>query len=113
MDAIVDNSRKVKEALDVWAKSMDDDFNCLSYARSMGFANGGSVGDWEDFEHSVDKNMADNVQAIYDGLQERMQLAIDHFHLAAVWRSNRTRLEDDYGDALIQIEIGLRKRGLI
>ena len=44
----------------------------------------------------VENNLAINVQAIYEGLKHPQQLAIDHFHLAAVWRSNRSNLEDDY-----------------
>ena len=62
----------------------------------------------------VEKNMAINVQAIYDGLPSLQQLAIDHFHLHAVWRSTRPgALDDAYGNALMAVEIGLRRRGLI
>lgn len=110
---IADNERKVKDALEVWAEWVRSDTIDLGYGKCMGFESGGSVGGWEDFERKVDKNMAINVQAIYDGLPHGQQLALDHFHLSAVWRSNRTNLEDDYSDAVIGIEVGLRKRGLI
>jgi hypothetical protein len=110
---IADVDRKVRDALEVWAEWVKADTIDLGYGRCMGFESGGSVGGWEDFERKVDKNMAVNVQAIYDGLEQRLQLSLDHFHLAAVWRSNRTRLEDDYADALMSVEVGLRKRGLL
>jgi hypothetical protein len=112
---INDNEAKVKEALQVWSEWMEQDQteNALGYGRCVGFDSGGSVSGWDDFERKVDKNMAINVQAIYEGLKHPQQVAIDHFHLAAVWKSNRTNIEDDYAGALVAIEIGLRRRGLI
>lgn len=115
MRVIEDNQAKVKDALSVWAEWMQrgvDD--ALGYGRTMGFEGGGSaISSWEDFEHRVEKNMAINVQAIYEGLPNLQQLAIDHFHLHAVWRSNRVPIEDVYSAALVAMEIGLRRRGLL
>lgn len=112
---INDNEFKVKEALQVWTDWMKQDRleSSLGYGRCVGFDGGGNTSSWDDFERKVENNMAINVQAIYEGLKHAQQLAIDHFHLAAVWKSNRTNIENDYSTALLAIEIGLRRRGLI
>jgi len=110
-----DNDAKVKDALHVWAEWMQSDQveDSLGYGRCVGFASGGSVNGWEDFERKVEKNMAVNMQAIYEGLKHPQQMAIDHFHLSAVWKPQRYSIEDAYAEALIAIEIALRRRGLI
>lgn len=106
---------KVKEALSVWAEWMQGgDEKRLGYGHSVGFNNAShGVSSWDDFERRVEKNLAINVQAIYEGLPHPQQLAIDHFHLSAVWQFNRVRIEDVYADALIAMEVALRRRGLI
>lgn len=115
MRVIDDNQAKVKEALAIWADWMQRGVGGdLGYGRTMGFESGGSaISSWEDFENCVEKNMAVNVQAIYEGLQQLQQLAIDHFHLHAVWRSNRVPIENAYASALLAMEVGLRRRGLL
>ena len=112
---ITDNEYKVKEALNVWSEWMQQDRDAIAmgYGKCSGFDIGGSTSSWSDFERKVENNLAINVQAIYEGLKHTQQIAIDHFHLAAVWKSNRGSLENDYADALIGIEIGLRRRGLL
>ncbi len=111
---ITDNEYKVKEAIEIWAEWMKvGDTQRLGYGQCIGFESSSNISGWDDFERKVDKNMAINVQAIYEGLSQSQQLAINHFYLAAVWRSNRSSLEDDYRQALIVIEIGLRRRGLL
>lgn len=111
-----DNAQKVKDALEVWAESLKNDSSherALGHGRCTGFASGGGSSTWEDFAAKVDKNMAINVQAIFEGLKPPQQLAVSHFHLAAVWKSQRYKLEDCYADALVVIEIALRRRGLV
>jgi hypothetical protein len=109
-----DTSYKLKDAMAVWVEWKNRPDTSLGYGRSTGFASGGSaIESWDDFERKVDKNMAINVQALYEGLNTSQQVAIDHFYLAAVWKSNRTNIEDDLADAMQLIEIGLRRRGLI
>lgn len=112
---IADNQHKVKDALLVWSKWMnnDRDSKALGYGKCAGFDIGGNTSSWDEFERKVENNLAINVQAIYEGLKNSQQIAIDHFYLAAVWKSNRTSLEDDFASALIGIEIGLRRRGLL
>lgn len=111
---ITDNERKVKDALDIWAEWMSrDNSQELGYGRCMGFDAPSTVSGWDDFEHKVDKNMAINVQAILEGLPQSQQDAVFHFHIAAVIYPRRTRIEDDYGNALMALEIGLRRRGLL
>lgn len=115
MNAIlIDIDHKIKDALEIWADwQRHGSDNKLGYGRCVGFEGASNVSGWDDFEHKVDKNMAINVQAIYEGLTQFQQIAIDHFHLSAVWRSNRDSLEEEYSNALMCMEIGLRRRGLI
>ena len=111
---INDLDYKVKEALTIWSEWMRrGNTKEQGYGRCSGFTTDSSVSGWDDFEMKVENNLAINVQAIYEGLKHPQQLAIDHFHLAAVWRSNRSNLEDDYANALIGMQIGLRRRGLL
>lgn len=111
---IDDTDRRVKDALDIWANYMRHDRTVNGYAnKSSGFISGGSVSNFEDLEYSVDIAMAKAVEAILDGLTISQRLSVHHIHLAAVWSSNRTCLEDDYANALICIEIGLRKKGFV
>lgn len=110
-----DSEVKVKNALDVWAEwsQRDQTEVSLGYGRCVGFDNGSSTKSWDDFEHKVEKNLAINVQAIYEGLNQPQQMAVDHFHLSAVWKPQRYRIEDAYAEALMVIEIALRRRGLL
>lgn len=112
---IRDNEASVKEALNVWAEWMKSDQteSALGYGRCVGFDNGGSTSSWDDFERKVEKNMAINMQAIYEGLKHPQQMAVDHFHLSATWKPQRYNIEDAYAEALIAINVALRRRGLI
>lgn len=112
--AISDIDYKVKDAIAVWVEWVQlGDTNKLGFGRCVGFDGASSVSGWDDFERRVDRNMAINVQALYEGLTKSQQVAIDHFHFAAVWISNRTNIEDDYAAAISAITIGLKRRLLI
>lgn len=115
MRKIADSEQKVKDALQVWVDWMrrDRSESELGFGRCVGFDGGGGTSSWDDFARKVDNNMAINVQAIYDGLTFNQRIAVDHFNLGAVWKSNRFNIEDEYATALIAIEIGLRRRMLI
>lgn len=110
---IEDDYYRVKEFLAVWSEWMQRPTESLGYGRTVGFESGGSVSGWEDFERQVEKNMAINTQAILEGLPLNQQHAVFHFHVAAVITPNRTNIEDDYQDALMALEIALRRRGLL
>lgn len=111
--SVTDTMQRVKEALDVWAAWMlQGDSHKLGYGHVVGF-NTNSLSSWDDFERKVERNLAVNVQAILEGMEERMQCAVFYFHVAAVIKPRRTKVEDDYQDALMQIEVGLRRRGLV
>lgn len=112
--AFADNTLlRVKEALDVWSHWIRRDDANLGYPdHSAGFTYG-NLNSFEDMTYELDNTVANAVDAIIDGLSLSQKLAVYHFHLSAVWRSNRTRIEDDYADALMIIELGLRKRGLV
>lgn len=105
---------KVKDALNVWAAWMERDHTKarLGYPyMSTGFINGGSWGNFcEDNEYQDDKLTAETVNAILEDMPDNQQTAIFYFHVAAVIKPRRTKVEDDYADALIAIEIGLRAR---
>lgn len=113
---ITDIERKVKDALDVWAEWMSRDDEKLGYPSHslVVLSGGGAWGNYiEDQEIELDRKTAEAVDALYDSLTHSQQIAIDHFHLAAVWKSNRTDIADDYAKAIARIGSGLRDRGLI
>ena len=113
---ITDNERKVKEALEIWAEWMSHDDEKLGYPSHslVVLSGGGAWGNYiEDQKVEFDQKTAEAVDALYDSLTTSQRIAIDHFHIAAVWTSNRTNIADDYAHALMRIEIGLRDRGLI
>ena len=112
---VADIRQRVITNLEIWAeriKSYDVEAE-LGFGKCMGFSDSKSVSGWDDFADSVDNYMADNVQAIYDGLSISHKLAVDNKHLGAVWRSNRQNLDDLYEEALLIFEIALRRRGLL
>jgi hypothetical protein len=111
---ITDDLKAVKDALEVWARWMQrDDTDKLGYGQvGVGF-NTRSVSGWDDFARRVDKNMAINVMALYEDLSSPQQMAVDHFHLAAVWRPQRFDLDECYEQALAVILKGLKRRALI
>jgi hypothetical protein len=111
--AVLTSRNKVIDALETWADWMREGGVKLGYGKPMGFEQPDRINGWEDFERKTDENMAINVQAVYDGLGEMHQLAIDHHHLAAVWSFRRLSIADVYEAALIQMEVGLRRRGMI
>lgn len=110
---ISDDLKAVKDALEIWAQWMRRDDSNRGYGQiGVGFNTKTSY-NWERFERQVNKNMAINVMALYEDLNSPQQMAIDHFHLSAVWRPQRFSLEECYAQALAVIEKGLKRRGLI
>ena len=111
---ISDDLKAVKDALNVWARWMKrDDSDRLGYGQAAVGFNTRSVSGWDDFARRVEKNMAINVMALYEDLSSPQQMAVDHFHLAAVWRPQRYSVEECYAQAMAIIEKGLKRRGLI
>ena len=109
-----DTEIKVKDVLDIWANWMQiDDSQHLNYSRCMIYHLGGSNGDKDDAELRDNKNKAINAQAIYEGLSLAQKLAINHFHLSAVWRPQRYKIEDAYASAIEAMTKGLRRRGIV
>ena len=115
--AYIDSSlQRVKDALDIWAEWMQQDDTKLGYpSKSSVIVSGGnSWGNFcEDHEYEVEATMARAVDAILDCMPLNQKDAVFHFHIAAVFTPRRTVIEDDYSDALLSLEVGLRKRGLI
>jgi hypothetical protein len=108
--------QKVKDALEVWAEWMQQDDTKLGYPSKSAviLSGGGAWGSFgEDLEAELDNTMANAVDAIVEGLPLSQKNAVFHFHIAAVFTPRRTVIEDDYSDALVAVEVGLRKRGLL
>jgi hypothetical protein len=115
---IPDTLSRVKDALNVWAADQlrDNTRSKLGYPkRATGFAAGsGAWGHWiEDNEYESDKTIAMAVNAILEDMPLHQQHAVFHFHVAAVFKPQRTKIEDDYADAVVVIEIQLNRRGLL
>ena len=114
MNMVADIDFRLKEAMDIWVEWMHrSDNKSLGFGRCSGVDTSSSVSGWNEFERSVEKDTALNVQAVYEGLPLPQRLAIDHFHLAAVWRSNRSSLEADYTKAMAGMAKGLQKRNIL
>jgi hypothetical protein len=109
-------AQRVKEALDIWAEWMQQDDTKLGYPSKSAviLSGGGAWGSFgDDLEAEVDSTMARAVDAIMEGMPLSQRNAVFHFHIAAVFTPRRTLIEDDYADALVSVEVGLRKRGLV
>jgi hypothetical protein len=109
-------AQRVKEALDIWAEWMQQDDTKLGYPSKSAviLSGGGAWGSFgDDLEDEVDGTMARAVDAILEGMPLSQKNAVFHFHIAAVFTPRRTLIEDDYADALVSVEVGLRKRGLV
>ncbi|HYD34448.1 MAG TPA: hypothetical protein VD999_00070 [Vitreimonas sp.] len=114
---IPDTLDTVKSHLNIWAAWMerDDTRSRLGYpSRSVGFSSGGAWGSFiEDNEYQLDKTIAHAVDAILEDMDLRLKHAIFHFHIRAVFKPRRTKIEDDYAEAIDVLEAGLLKRGLL
>lgn len=111
---ISDNQFKVKEALTAWAEWQRSDNLRLGYpSKSLMLSSGGGSSTFEDMIDTLDNSIAQAVEAILEGLSISQRMAVHHYHLNAVYRSNRSNIEDDYSTALMVIEFQLRRRGLL
>jgi hypothetical protein len=111
--AIMSTLDKVKDALYVWAESMRRDDHDLGFNGKSSVFSSGGLKMWDELENSADSITASAVEAIMEGMPTNQTCAVHHFHLAAVYKPRRTRIEDDYADALVSLEIGLRRRSLL
>jgi hypothetical protein len=114
---ISDNAYKVKDALDVWADwyKSDDSIACLGVEISSIYGDPVSVKSWADLEHSGDVYLAENMNALIDGLPGHYQTAVFNVHIAQVFSSKRRDYdqEADYDNAIFALAIGMRKRYLL
>ena len=113
-DTITANETKVKEYLTEWAEWMKADNTKLGYpSKSLMLSSGGASTSFEDMCEVLDNTISKAIDAILEGVTISQRLAVHHYHLGAVWRSSRSNIIDDYADALMAIEFGLRRRGLM
>ena len=114
LDYLDDTDLKVKEVLDVWAIWMHiDDNQHLNYSRCMIYYLSSSNSDVDDAELRDNKHKAETADAIFQGLSIPQKLAINHFHLSAVWHPQRYKIEDAYASAIEAMTNGLRRRGIV
>ena len=113
-DTITANETKVKEYLTEWAEWMKADNTKLGYpSKSLMLSSGGASTSFDDMCEVLDNTISKAIDAILEGVTISQRLAVHHYHLGAVWRSSRSNIIDDYADALMAIEFGLRRRGLM
>lgn len=113
-DTITANEIKVKEYLNGWAEWMRSDNTKLGYpSKALMLSSGGASTSFEDMCEVLDSTISKAIDAILEGVTISQRLAVHHYHLGAVWRSSRSHMLDNYADALMAIEFGLRRRGLI
>jgi hypothetical protein len=109
---IHDDNARVKECLDIWARWWKRGEGGMGIQGPAGF-NSGGLQSWEELQRSGDNYVAENVNAIYEDLHINHRVAIDQYHIAAVWASKRTCIADDYEAALVIVSKSLRKRGVM
>lgn len=107
------NEQRIKYYLEIWREWMLIDDIHLGYPKKSLCMMTGGLSSFEDLADQMDNTNALAMDAIISNLPMSQQIAVNHFHLAAVWRSSRQMLEEVYQDALKSIEHGLNKKGLI
>ena len=108
-----DTNEAVKYFLEIWKRYMQSSDDDLGYPpKSSLFATGG-IRSFEDLCESTDRAVGEIVKTIIEEMAPHHQAAIMHFNLHAVFRFTRFRAEDIYAEALLVLEIGLRKKGLL
>lgn len=106
------NEGRIKYYLEVWKNWMLRDEHQLGYPKKSIYCTANSMASFEDMADQIDYSDALAMDAIISGLPMSQQIAVNHFTLAAVWKSNREILEEVYADALKAIERGLNLRGM-
>lgn len=96
-----------------WQRSNKSEINTmLGYPSQCLLLVGGGSSSFEDMADDAESRAASIVDSIINDMPTNERIAIHHFNLAAVWRSNRINLEDCYANALELLEAGLNKKGL-
>lgn len=120
MSLITKSRQLVKYALEDWSKWIKLDNEVKGYpSKSTGLkCDGGSWGNFldeqEEIQGSINARAIDAIIAVDSKLMNNSQRSsIYHFHTGAIWKSIRTHIEDDYEEALIILEVNLRKRNLL
>lgn len=103
---------RLKYYLQIWKDYMHRDAIDVGFRRKSSLFASNSMNSFEDLANEADQSAAEAMDAIISGLDLHHQAAIYHFNLAAVFRFPQLDLEEVYADALIRIEIGIRKKGL-
>lgn len=107
------NDQRIKYYLEIWREWMLKDDTHLGYPKKSLCMMTGGLSSFDDLADQVDYTDALAMDAIISHLSMSQQIAINHFHLAAVWKSSRQILEEVYADALKAIERGLNLKGMI
>ena len=97
--------------LETWAAWMHSEQPARGYPRkSCGFVGGGYNTDFDTMVEAADMRVAQIVNALVDGLEPILRLALHRRYLHAVYRFK------DYPERLLEaretIRMGLRKRGV-
>ena len=110
---MTDISAAVDWALDEWARYMRHDASKLGFRSAVPVIGISHSSDFDALADAADRESVKATDAVIRGLAHIEQLAIQHVHIAAVFRFKREPVEDIYGRARIGVEAGLRRKGML
>lgn len=97
--------------LDNWARYMrEQDVEELE-CKIVDVYQSGSA-DFDTMCDHMERRCAITMEALVTDLPLPQRIAVHHFHLGAVWRMHRVRIEDVYLLARVRLSDGLRARGI-
>lgn len=116
---MVKDEARVRYYLQLWQEWQLNDsteIGRLGYPSKCLMLVSNGAASFEDMADSAESRAAQIVDTIIEDMEARFRLAIHHFHLAAVWGTKRANgkaeMMNAYGEALIQLETGLNRKGL-
>ena len=105
---------RVEAHLINWAAYMRHGGGVRGYASAVpGMMVGGNIASYEDLCDSCDKAAARITDASIADLDGIEQAAINHYHLAAVWRFHRELVEIVYDRAIEALAQSLERKGMV
>ena len=107
-----ESNERLKYYLEIWKDYMRRDAIDVGFRRKCSLFASGAMTSFEDLASDADQSAAETMDAIINGLEPHHQAAVYHCNLNAIFRFPRMDIQTVYADALILIEIGIRKKGL-
>lgn len=108
----IGDMERVKYYLELWKEFMRRGQIDVGFRKKSSIFATGGINRFEDLANEADISAARAMDAIISDLPLHQQAAVYHFNLDAVFRFTRLNIDEVYADALVAIEIGIRKKCL-